>query len=227
MGYPDTILPFSLQMALPRVMTRIRDSSLVLPKVNIPGLPEKWKGGRVEKLAHYLANVARDYSESFQELYKGALNRPRKALVISSTLGLGYYMYHHNPNERTFRDVYLRHNFDISLLGENVRNPCCTRSQDSIARYFNSEELRRWNLGLFSIMWRDHYSDKCGHALANCKYTKIGYFNFWDRIVDVGAFDRWWLISRNMRDFDVNPEEWHPDGSPTRPNTLSMAMPDE
>lgn len=55
-------------------------------------LPEKFRGGRIEKMVDYVKNVMRDYSEAFKELKVGAKKRPLKATVIS-TIGLSsFYM---------------------------------------------------------------------------------------------------------------------------------------
>ena len=44
-----------------------------------------------------------------------------------------------------------------------------------------------------------------------------GYLDFYDRIVDVGWLGKWWILEEKMKDRDINPEEWLPDGKPARP----------
>ena len=57
----------------------------------VPELPEKWKGGRVERFAEYWKGVFRDYKDAFVEVKEGAKAKPVKAALISSAFGTALY----------------------------------------------------------------------------------------------------------------------------------------
>ena len=56
------------------------------------GLPDKLKGGRIEKYVNYWKGVARDYRESTNDIIVGSRNKPLKAIAYSSTLLTLYYL---------------------------------------------------------------------------------------------------------------------------------------
>lgn len=56
-------------------------------RFQLPSLPEKWKGGRIERWANFWKNLAIDYKEAGMDIVQGAKDKPLKAAVYTS-LGL-------------------------------------------------------------------------------------------------------------------------------------------
>jgi hypothetical protein len=74
--------------------------------------------------------------------------------------------------------------------------------------------LRHQSLGVFSVMWNDKENEETGVFSTNCQYIKPRWTEIVrDRIVDVGFVGQWWLLEKNMRDFDINPSEWGEDSA--------------
>lgn len=180
-------------------------------------LPEKLKGGLVQKFVDYWRGVFGDYREALIEVRQSAQKKPGKAVAMTSTALTLLYLNRHNPNERSFRDQFILYNQELMMVPRSIRNKESEKQQDSIARCYNQGLIRRWNLGIFSIMWRDNFSDDCGLAASQCSYLKPGYLGFKDRIVDIGILDRWLIMNEKMKDFDISLDEWTEDGAPTKP----------
>ena len=58
------------------------------------GLPEKWKGGRIEKYVNYWKGVARDYKESTKDIIVGSRNKPFKATTTKKYLSKNFIFDH-------------------------------------------------------------------------------------------------------------------------------------
>lgn len=56
-------------------------------------LPEKYKGGRLEKLSHYWKSLLEDYGAAVNDIVADSRSRPRKAAVIlTGTEAISYIM---------------------------------------------------------------------------------------------------------------------------------------
>lgn len=110
-------------------------------------------------------------------------------------------------------------NNDLTLVPESCRNKSSVQHQFEIVRANNAGALRHWNLGVFSIMWKDNYNTEFGHFKASCKYLQVGYtdilFREPERIVDIGFLGRWWFTKKAMENYDIISDEWDEHGSPT------------
>ena len=182
-------------------------------------MPERLKGGRIERYVTFWQNLARDYKEAGQEIVAGAKAKPLKASIYGTILGLGLYANKHNPDEQSFRTHLINTHLDLTMVPHSNMNPKSTSHQHEITRCMNAGLLRFWNFGIFTLIWRDNYSLQYGHVKANCKYLQTGYLDVFTqgRIVDIGFLDRWWLTEQAMTEYDVNPGEWDERGSPIDP----------
>ncbi len=139
-------------------------------------LPERWRGGRVEKLANYWRGVFTDYSEAAQEIVQGCRNRPRRAALLAAAAAGCVTAAGTNPDERDFTAALAERACLLGCVPDSIRNPESEAWQDRVWRLRNVESLRRWNLGLLSLMWEDNESNETGVYTAHCEYLKPGYF---------------------------------------------------
>lgn len=181
-----------------------------------PKMPEKLKGGRIERVVNFWKNLVIDYKEACQDIGKAAKAKPLKAGVYGSLGLMALYANKHNPNERSFYEHQIIVNQDLTMVPQASRNPTTYEWQADVTRAMNAGLLRSWNFGLFTIMWRADYAPEVGHVKAKCKYLEPGYLDVFtqNRIVDIGFCDRWLMASRAMKEYDVNPEEWDEQGRP-------------
>ena len=188
-------------------------------------LPEKWKGGRIEKYVNYWKSVATDYSEATQDIIKGAKNKPLKATIYSTTALSLFYLSKTKPNEHNFRDAYVRMHHELTLLPESIKNPKSQIQRDLVTRCENEGTLRFTNLGIATLVWRDNYDSKVGLFSAQCEYLQPSYKEIvTDRVVDFGINNRWTVLEKSMKDFDINSEEWDERGRPVNPGDQLKPM---
>ena len=122
-------------------------------------------------------------------------------------LGSGVYLAKHNPDEACFRQDVLNSCSDIILTGEPIRNPKSTAHIQLLNDCYTEGIIRRLNLGVISFIWLDNYKEGLALYKAVCPYLKPRYLTFYERIIDVGFLDTWWILKDKMRDYDVNEEE--------------------
>jgi hypothetical protein len=197
----------------------------VASKLPSVALPERIRGGRIQRVVEYWKTVARDYAESMVQVKTGAAARPVKAAALTAT-GLGIaYANKTNPGERDLRDRFIGLNQDIMCLSEEMRNSQSESHQISLATCYNLETLRIQNLGVATLVWRDDISSNCGTFESQCSYLKVGYLEMLrDRVVDVGFLGQWWMTDAKMAEYDVNAAEWDVQGRPTNPDKQLKQM---
>ncbi|XP_054715174.1 mitochondrial import inner membrane translocase subunit Tim29-like [Uloborus diversus] len=171
-------------------------------------LPEKWKGGRVEQWSLFWQGMFLDYKTVATDVIQGAKNRPHKAVLVASGLGVLFTALKTNPDEQSFYDQILNCVCILAMVGDPIRNPKSEEHINYLVRYQNQSLLRRTDLLFFNLIWVADYPKNCGIYAAHCKYLKPHYLTFYQRIIDVGIFGTWWNMKLKMRDFDVNPSEW-------------------
>jgi len=171
-------------------------------------LPERYRGGRVERWAEYWKGLYADYRNVAVDTYADCKNRPFRTSVIASGLGFLYYAAKTNPDERSFRDRYLLNCNRFLVTLPTVRNPATQEYLRFVARSFNEGLVRRFSFGIFSIMWVDNFEESVDLYASQCTYLKPEYLTFHERIIDVGFLGKWHLMNKRMIDYDVNPDEW-------------------
>ena len=208
----------------PRVSSFIRKSESLTSRLQ---LPEKLKGGRIERYVNYWKGVKTDYKEAIKELGQSCRERPIKASIIGATCLSALYANRHNPDEKSFNDLLVNINNDLTMVSDLCRNNSSTQHQFEVVRAQNAGTLRYWNLGLFSIIWKDNYNSDFGHVKARCKYLTVGYtdilFKERERIVDIGFLGNWWYTNKAMEEYDINQDEWDITGKPR--NTKDQLKP--
>lgn len=93
-------------------------------------------------------------------------------------------------------------------MGESVRNPVAVKHIKFLEKCYNENVVRYMNLGILSFIWVDDYDNTCANYRATCSYLRPRYMTFYQRIIDVGFLNRWWISEEKMRDYDVNEEEF-------------------
>merc|ERR1712029_66190 len=176
------------------------------------------------RIVNFWKNLAVDYREATLDIVKWGRAKPLKAGALGSLASFGLYANATNPNELAFTDCMVRVNEDLCVVPASARNPASAAWLTDIGRASIQGQLRAWNCGLFTVMWRSDYSPELGHIKANCKYLVPGYLDVFTegRIVDVGFLGKWWLTDKAMTDYDVNPDEWDEHGRPRQSQLKQM-----
>ena len=134
--------------------------------------------------------------------------KPAKSVFyLSSLAGIGYLI-KTNPNEQSFRGEILECSNELLLLGDAIRNPNSNDHVQDLIEAYNAGHIRRLNLGVCTLMWRDNYDASVDLYEARCKSTRVGWLGIKDRIMDIGVMGRWLWLEKALIDYDINPNEW-------------------
>ncbi|OXU24874.1 hypothetical protein TSAR_011918 [Trichomalopsis sarcophagae] len=153
---------------------------------------------------NYWKNLYTDYKEVALDIVKECRERPIKASIYATIAGGSYYCAKHNPDEVSFREQLISSSLKIGLVGEPIRNPVSVFYTKWLEQCYNEGIIRRLNLGVISFVWLDNYDKGCALYKTVCPYLKPRYVTFYQRIVDVGFLDNWWILDNSMTDYDVN-----------------------
>jgi len=187
----------------------IHNFKSVVAKVPVPRLPQKLKGGRIEKWADYWVNLSVDYRDSFKTIGQQMRDNPAKASVYISAVVFGIHSCRTNPNERDLRNSLVDNLNGVAMMSPAQRSPTANAKLCHIVDCFNNDTLRYQSLGLFSIVWEDNYNSDCAAYKATVGHLKPKYATFLqERVLDVGFLGKWWYSSQLLGQVDVNELEW-------------------
>ena len=172
-------------------------------------LPKRLKGGRIERLVGYGKSVLNDYRQAIKDSYEDSLENRTKTYCYLSLIGLFTYLYKTNPSPNSFESELINYQNIMSTIGEPIRNANCYSHLNELNDLDNKRMLSKINLLFLTIFIRKEFSSNLKIYPANCKYLQPTYLDYLtDRIVDIGIANRWILLNRKLKDFDINPDEW-------------------
>lgn len=155
-----------------------------------------------------MLQIMRDYKSSTVNIFTDIRDRPIKASVYITSLCVAGYLCSTNPDENSFDRALVNASNDLLQVSDLVRNQISDMHLQSLLEMRNKGVLRRMNLGVCSIIWRDNYGANLGLFDSSCKHLKVPWKEFPKRIIDVGIHERWLYIERAMIDYDVNENEF-------------------
>lgn len=171
-------------------------------------VPNKVKGTVIEKWIKYWEGLINDYVEVFRDTVQESKNKPFKTGAIVATGSFLTFAMYNNPTEQEFRDSLLQYQNLFGLVGKPVRNPSADVYLKNLENSYNFGLIRRLSLGVCCLMWIDNYDEALGIYKAQCEYLKPKYLTFYERIIDFGFLNKFWVLEKSMEDYDVNPNEW-------------------
>ncbi len=160
-----------------------------------------WNGVR-----DYLKNVYADYKTVLLETAVAVRQKPHKGLLGCGIVLSMYYAYRTNPNLDDFVCALNANRLQVLLLSDLIRNPTGDRHLNSVMQLFNEDRIRWVNCTFFTVIYRSDFSRADSTYEARCKIVQPRWWQFPERIVDVGAFNRWFKLNQAMIAYDVNPD---------------------
>ncbi len=85
-------------------------------------LPERWRGGRVERVLNYWRGVANDYREAGVEAADMCRRRPRRAAVLAAAGLAAGVAAGGNPDERDYEDAFVLHGQQLACVPDSIRS---------------------------------------------------------------------------------------------------------
>src|SRR6266487_2619872 len=140
-------------------------------------LPDKYKGGRIEKIWNYWEALYLDYKQVAVDVVKEAKEKPTKTVFISGSIAFFFHAFKTNPDENSFTKQLVSASNDIALINDTIRNQSSYEHVTYLYQCDNQRLLRRLNLLCFSLLFRDYYCRDSAVYVDQCPYLKPSYFN--------------------------------------------------
>ncbi|KAF4527530.1 hypothetical protein B566_EDAN016264 [Ephemera danica] len=156
----------------------------------------------------YWKTLLQDYKEVGKDSVKEIRTRPLKAFVIFSGFVFAGCSSARNPDEKSYRDSVINYATSVLLVDEKIRNINAVNYMKYVENSHNTDILRYFSFGLFSIVYKSKHDRYSGLYEAQCSYVQTPYLQFHKQIVDIGFWNKWWILEREMKDYDVSLTEW-------------------
>lgn len=143
------------------------------------------------------------------EAFQDAKQRPVRTVVMTTGIGALSVCMYNNPSESVFRQQLINSANELQLVGDKIRSPFSDEHVRKLIELRNAGRLRCLSLGAFSVMWTDNFDPEVDIYEAHCSYVSVGWTELPHKIVDIGFWNRWWLLHKAMENYDINPHEWN------------------
>lgn len=135
---------------------------------------------------------------------KTVRENPVRYSVYASLGALVYGCCKTNPDQQMFVEQFRKSEHLVALVPEDSQNPSTVNYLKMLERSRNNDSLRITSLGPFSIMWLDNCAGSLSTYDATCEYLKPELRTFHERIIDIGLWNNWWNLEKQMKNYDVN-----------------------
>ena len=166
-----------------------------------------------EILEKLIIQLAEDYKRSTVDFAKDFRSKPFKSGLYLSLLAAGIQLARTAPTEGNFYDCILQYSNDLNMLSATNRSAKCNDHIKQLVQDFNNGEIRHLNFIIFTLIWVDKYGKDVDLFPARCRYTNVGRFEMFNRVVDIGIANRWLMLKHKMANFDVSDDEMEEFGS--------------
>lgn len=163
----------------------------------------------VNKLKLFVKNIYLDYYEVFKEVQQGARKRPLRASLYGASTLFVLNLFRTNEGLRSYRSEVVSACNRIGSVTENSRNPQSYKFVKTIGELNCHGLLRQVDLGFSTIIYKSNANPENALFRYNCSYLNPSIKEFFqDRIVDLGLLGHWLMLEVNMRDYDINEQEY-------------------
>ncbi len=152
----------------------------------------------------YFRNVADDYWTVVKETAVTSRKRKIRTGIILSAVGGVLYAGATAPTEEDFLNVMRENRLNLISVSDQVRNPVSESDLERKTILMNEGKAQYVNCIFWSLILRTKYNPQCDLYAAHCKELQPKFTDLPDRIIDVGAFGRWFYAEKAMEDYDVN-----------------------
>lgn len=177
-----------------------------LGRVNRVLLPQL-ENIRDSRLGKPLFLIYVDYKNVFTDLCSFVFKRPLRAALNLCLVGAFAGTWAYNPKQGSYSEQLTEKANTLLLVSDKVRNPKSNARVQELTLLHSENRLKQYNIGFFSLILEQDYSDTSCYYEARCYYLKQRWIYMYKRILDVGFLGRWYFLEKAMVDYDVNEEE--------------------
>lgn len=156
---------------------------------------------------NYLKNLYIDYKTVLFETAASVRQKPHKGLLGFGIVFSMYYAYRTNPDLDDFVCALNSNRLRVLLLSDSIRNPTADKHLNSMIQLLNENRIRWVNCVFFTIIYQNEFSAADSTYEARCKIVQPRWWQFPERIVDIGAFNRWLKLYQAMTDYDISSDK--------------------
>jgi hypothetical protein len=172
-------------------------------------LADRYRGGRIERAVDYLKLVFNDYKQVLTDARNDARDRPLRASIIGSIIGLLGYCVARNPDEWDFRQQLIESQNNLSTVPKSTINRSSCDHVLELSQLLNEKLVSYQSLGLFSVLYLRDFSPNCCLFYNQCQYLRPKLYTYlWQRILDIGFVGKFRVLDNKMIDYDINYNEW-------------------
>ncbi len=162
-----------------------------------------------QKWVNFWKMLFRDYKEVLGDTAEKMREHPLKSSIWFSVLGFAFTCCSLNPDEIHYRESIVNKSNEMIFIGKPIRNPSAEEYLNTIELHYNRNQIKRISFGLFSVIIYNHKTETSGLFKDNCKYVQPTYLEIVkNNVIDIGFWNKWWILETKMTDYDVNPNEW-------------------
>lgn len=158
---------------------------------------------------NYFRNIYLDYYEVFKEIQKNAKSRPLKATIYGMSTLFVLNLFRTNEGLRSYNSEVISACNRIGSVSENSRNPNSYKFIQQVGKLNGHNQLRQIDLGFSTLVYKTECNPEVALFRYNCKHLQPSIKEFFqDRLIDFSLLGRWLLLEFNMKDYDINEEEY-------------------
>uniref|UniRef100_A0A915PS39 Uncharacterized protein n=1 Tax=Setaria digitata TaxID=48799 RepID=A0A915PS39_9BILA len=157
----------------------------------------------------YWKMVGNDYMIVIGDVLKDMRRRPIRTMIKVLPLGGAFYAYKTNPSERDMLNSLVERRQQMVLVPNSIHSKKADDEIASRTMYIDQNRLRLINCILFSILIKlPDGDDLCLYENQN-SVLKRWWWQRYDDVIDIGAFDKWFMLGRSFENYDVNENEFN------------------
>lgn len=164
--------------------------------------------GRASKWGQPLKSILVDYIEVSKDVLRDLKSNPAKAITISAIGSTIIAFVKKCPDLNSYKHEVIEYSNELGLCAEVNRNHKTKLYIDEVSSLLGDCHVEHWNLGVCSLILQTPCSSKCQNYHEVCEYLQPRKWMLYHKIIDIGMWNRWLILTRRMVDFDVNESEF-------------------
>lgn len=161
------------------------------------------------KLRVYFKNLYIDYAEVFKEARQNARRRPIRASLYGGATIFVLNLFRTNEGLKSYTSEVVSACNRLGSVTEDCRNPKSSKFVEQIGELNCHGLLRQVDLGFSTLVYRSDTNSDTALYRYNCSYLSPSIKEFFqERIVDLSLLGHWLFLELNMKDYDINEDQY-------------------
>ena len=155
-----------------------------------------------------LKNIITDYVEVSKDIATGLKKSPVKSSLWLVLGGFITAFYKKCPNLSCYRSDVIEYCNELGLCAEGARSGQAKSYVDRVSTLLHDDQVQYVSLGVVAIVMQRPSSPRCKNYHETCPHLRPRIWRLHDRVLDIGVWNQWVYLERNMLNFDINESEF-------------------